>query len=57
MFYDTERLSRVDSYVRDLNRNVEYGLPSTYAKYRSPSRPYLSQEYTPVTGYRVRCLK
>uniref|UniRef100_A0A0R3S7B0 Plakophilin-4 n=1 Tax=Elaeophora elaphi TaxID=1147741 RepID=A0A0R3S7B0_9BILA len=57
MFYDTGRLSRVDSYVRDLNRNTEYGFPSSYAKYRSPSRPYLPQEYTPINGYRVRCLK
>uniref|UniRef100_A0A1I7VZ24 Microtubule-associated protein futsch n=1 Tax=Loa loa TaxID=7209 RepID=A0A1I7VZ24_LOALO len=53
MFYDTERLSRVDSYVRDLNRNVEYVFPSTYDKYRSPSRAYLPQEYTPVNGYRA----
>ncbi|VDP13214.1 unnamed protein product [Onchocerca flexuosa] len=57
MFYDKERLSRVDSYVRDLNRNIEYGLPSTYMKYRSPSRPYLPQDYTPINGYRVCCLK
>ncbi|KAK6111047.1 hypothetical protein QQG55_42100 [Brugia pahangi] len=53
MFYDMERLSRVDSYVRDLNRNTEYGFPSTYVKYRSPSRPYLPQEYTPINGYRA----
>ncbi|KAM3725829.1 hypothetical protein ACO02O_02659 [Dirofilaria immitis] len=53
VFYDTERLSRVDSYVRDLNRHVEYGLPSAYAKYRSPARPYLTQEYTPINEYRA----
>ncbi|VDN81483.1 unnamed protein product [Brugia pahangi] len=53
MFYDMERLSRMDSYVRDLNRNTEYGFPSTYVKYRSPSRPYLPQEYTPINGYRA----
>ncbi|VDM20827.1 unnamed protein product [Wuchereria bancrofti] len=53
MFYDTERLSRVDSYVRDLNRNTEYRFPSTYVKYRSPSRPYLPQQYTPINIYRT----
>uniref|UniRef100_A0A2K6W354 Uncharacterized protein n=1 Tax=Onchocerca volvulus TaxID=6282 RepID=A0A2K6W354_ONCVO len=53
MFYDTERLSRVDSYVRDLNRNIEHSLPSIYMKYRSPSRPYLPKDYTPINGYRT----
>lgn len=55
MFYDTGRLSRVDSYVRGLDRRIEHEFPSTYAKYRSSSRPYLPQEYTPVSGYTVRC--
>uniref|UniRef100_A0A915PRL2 Uncharacterized protein n=1 Tax=Setaria digitata TaxID=48799 RepID=A0A915PRL2_9BILA len=53
MFYDNERLSRVENYVRDLNRHVEHEFPGTYAKYRSSSRPYLTQEYTPINGYRV----
>ncbi|VDN43703.1 unnamed protein product [Gongylonema pulchrum] len=55
MFYDTGRLSRVDSYVRGLDDRIEHQFSSTYAKYHSPSRPYFPHEYTPVNGYRVRC--
>ncbi|VDK78912.1 unnamed protein product [Litomosoides sigmodontis] len=51
MFYGKERLSRVDSYVRDSSRNADYGFVDTYSKYRSSSRPYLQQVYTPTTRY------
>ncbi|VDM39198.1 unnamed protein product [Toxocara canis] len=50
-FYETGRLSRVDSYVRDMNRQYESRVPSAYAKYRSSSR---SSIYAPLDGCTVR---
>lgn len=48
------RLSRVDSYVRDIHTPYEYEVPSTYERYRSASRPgaYAST----INGYTVSLL-
>lgn len=46
------RLSRVDSYIKEINTPYEYGVPSTYDRYRSASRP---GGYSSINGYTV-CL-
>lgn len=45
------RLSRVDSYVRDIHTPYEYEVPSTYERYRSSSRP--ASGYSSINGYTV----
>lgn len=45
------RLSRVDSYVRDIHTPYEYEVPSTYERYRSSSRSGLG--YSSINGYTV----
>ncbi|NP_001362142.1 Rab-GAP TBC domain-containing protein [Caenorhabditis elegans] len=42
------RLSRVDSYVRDIHTPYEYEVPSTYDRYRSSSR---GPSYSTINGY------
>ncbi|KAJ1352061.1 hypothetical protein KIN20_008250 [Parelaphostrongylus tenuis] len=48
IFYGGGRLSRVDSYVRDLHTPYEYEMPSSYDRYRSSSR---SGGYSTISGY------
>ncbi|NP_001362143.1 Rab-GAP TBC domain-containing protein [Caenorhabditis elegans] len=45
------RLSRVDSYVRDIHTPYEYEVPSTYDRYRSSSR---GPSYSTINGYTGR---
>ncbi|VDK44410.1 unnamed protein product [Anisakis simplex] len=52
-YYETGRLSRVDSYVQNMNSQYEWTVPSTYATYRSSSRSNLFQRNTPLDGYPV----
>ncbi|VDM97383.1 unnamed protein product [Thelazia callipaeda] len=54
MFYNSGRLSRVDSYIRDMDRRFEYDFPSNYTRC-STFRSYLPQIYAPAAGYRVCC--
>ncbi|VDM56457.1 unnamed protein product [Angiostrongylus costaricensis] len=51
IFYGGGRLSRVDSYVRDLHTPYEYEMPSNYDRYRSSSR---SGGYSTTSGYTGR---
>ncbi|CAJ0610573.1 unnamed protein product [Cylicocyclus nassatus] len=48
LYVGAGRLSRVDSYVRDLHTPYEYEMPSTYDRYRSSSR---SGGYSTMSGY------
>jgi len=49
-FYGAGRLSRVDSYVNDINTKYEYNMPSSYGTYRSSSRSNMANGYTsPMT--------
>ncbi|VDK47048.1 unnamed protein product [Cylicostephanus goldi] len=50
LYVGAGRLSRVDSYVRDLHTPYEYEMPSTYDRYRSSSR---SGGYSTMSGYTV----
>ncbi|KAI1710363.1 hypothetical protein DdX_10721 [Ditylenchus destructor] len=43
------RISRVDSFVNNLNSRYEWGVPSTYENYRSASRGQVP--YTPMNDY------
>ncbi|XGW33532.1 hypothetical protein V3C99_017720 [Haemonchus contortus] len=51
LYYGGGRLSRVDSYVRDLHTPYEYEMPSTYERYRSSSR---SGGFSTISGYTGR---
>uniref|UniRef100_A0A915C9D9 Uncharacterized protein n=1 Tax=Parascaris univalens TaxID=6257 RepID=A0A915C9D9_PARUN len=50
-FYETGRLSRVDSYVREMDQRYESRVPSTYAKYYSTSRSNIPHAYAALDGY------
>lgn len=45
------RISRVDSYVNNLNSRYEWQVPSNYDTYRSSSRSHVG--YSPLNPYEV----
>ncbi len=51
-YYGGGRLSRVDSYVKDMDSKYEYQMPSAYGTYRSSSRSNVPG-YSTVNGYTV----